>query len=113
MARERKVKLPKDKPVEYGEWQEIIRALQAKADQLANRPAKHGKNRDDAVSFYRGLIGELQAFKDVYRNGVSHSRAEFDQPQAESVLNHVHGFMSRVADRLGENSTRQIAWGFR
>jgi hypothetical protein len=113
VARERRVKLPKSKPIDFAQWGDIIKALKAKADALANAPSKHGHKREVAVAFYRGIIGELEAFRDVYRNPVDHSRATYDQSRAESVLNHVHGFMERLSERLGEQVTRQIAWGIR
>src|SRR6185312_12958613 len=108
-----KVTLPKGRPLEYGEWGSVIDGLKGKVLELSNKPARYGYKREAAVSFYSGAIGELEAFRDVYRNPVSHTRRSFDQPQAESVLNHVHGFMSRLTEKLGEASTKQIAWGLR
>lgn len=113
LARERRVALPKGRPLEYGEWGAVIDGLATKALELANKPARYGQKREAAVSFYRGCIGELEAFRDVYRNPVSHTRRRFDAPQAESVLSHVRGFMTRLSEKLGEDDRRQIAWGIR
>jgi len=110
LARERKVRLPKDRPLEFAQWQDIIKATEVEAEKVANWPAKRAKQRDKALTFYRRVLGEVQAFKEV-RNGVMHSRTHFDQAQAESVLNHVQEFMGRLAERLDERTNAAIRWG--
>ncbi len=111
LAKERRVRLPRERPIELAEWRAIIDATEKKAAELRNCPVS--AKRDDAVSFYQGALGELQAFKDVYRNNVCHTRDNFDDNQALSVLTHVRGLMGRLAARLDENSTKQIAWKIR
>jgi hypothetical protein len=108
LARERAVRLPKNKPLEWADWQNIIEGITKKVDQIGNRKA--GKARDAALEFYRGALGEFQAFKDVYRNNVMHTRRSYDVHQARSVLFHVYEFMNRLAAKIGENP-KAIRWG--
>lgn len=108
LARERKVKLPKNRPLEWAEWNEIIVAIGKKVDAIANQ--KRGPKRDAALEFYRGALGQFQAFKDAYRNHVMHARGIYDEHQAASVLSHVRDFMSRLAVKTEENPKRSIDW---
>ena len=108
LARERSVVLPKKKPLEWAEWQAIIEGISKKTDLIANRKA--GKARDAALEFYRGALGEFQAFKDVYRNNVMHSRRSYNDQEAQGVLVRVYDFMNRLAQKTGENP-KAIRWG--
>jgi hypothetical protein len=109
IARERRVKLHANRPLEWAEWQKIIKAIEDKANKIYSH--KPGKARDAALEFYRGLLGEIMAFKDVYRNNVMHTRKSYDVDEAKSVMNHVHGFMSRLSEKIGEDQQKQISWG--
>jgi hypothetical protein len=108
LARERRVKLPKKKLLEWAQWNDIIVELTKSADALANRKA--GPARDEAVEFYRGAIGQFQGFKDAYRNHVMHARKGYDSHQAASVLFHVRDFMNRLALKTDQRGKR-IKWG--
>jgi hypothetical protein len=111
LARERRVKLPKNRPLEWGEWQAIISGISKQADIIASKRA--GAPRDAALEFYRGALGEFYAFKDAYRNSVMHTRATYDEHQAQSAMLHVRGFMSRLSQKIAENMTKQVAWRIR
>ncbi len=111
LAKERKVKLPKKRPLEWAQWNDILIVITKAADLIANRKA--GPARDAALEFYRGALGEFHAFKDVYRNHVMHSRSEYDEYQAASVLAHVLGFMKRLAAKIDENPKKSIKWGIK
>jgi hypothetical protein len=108
LARERKVRLPKNRPLEWAEWNDLIVAIGKKVDAIANR--KRGPKRAAALEFYRGALGEFQAFKDAYRNHVMHTRGAYDEHQAASVLSHVRDFMSRLATKTEEIPTECIKW---
>jgi len=108
LARERSVSLPKGRPLEWGDWHQIIEGIGKKVELIANKKA--GKKRDGALEFYRGSLGEFQAFKDAYRNNVMHTRRSYDEHEARSVMNHVREFMTRLAAKIGENP-KTIRWG--
>jgi hypothetical protein len=110
IASERKVKLAKNKPLEWGTWQEIIKALD---DQIKNIASKRpGSAKDGALAFYSGARADLNGFKDEYRNQVMHVRASYDEHQALRALSKVQAFMERLALRI-DHSHKQIRWGFR
>jgi hypothetical protein len=111
LARERKIKLPKGRPLEWADWQDLIAALGKKVDLIANK--KRGPARDVALEFYRAAVGQFQAFKDVYRNNVMHTRDCYDEHKAASVLSHVREFMTILSGKIDENPKKSIRWGIR
>jgi hypothetical protein len=95
LAKERHVKLPKNKLVDWATWGEIINALEGKAKLV--RQSKAGPRKDAELEFYSGVLADLNGFKDEYRNLVMHSREHYDEFQAARALSRVHDFMARLA----------------
>jgi hypothetical protein len=108
LARERKIKLPKKRELEWAEWQEIISGIDQKVALI--RQWSRGSVKDKALAFYCGAIGEFYAFKDVYRNHVMHTRESYDLHQAASVIQHVSEFMKRLAAKIDEKPAKSIKW---
>jgi hypothetical protein len=108
LANERRIKLAKNKPLEWGAWQEIIKALD---DEIKLIGAwKPGHRKDGALDFYSGARADLNAFKDEYRNLVMHVRKSYDENQAARALARVHEFMGRLAAKIDHRHHR-IKWG--
>ena len=107
LAKERKVKIQK-KPLEWANWQDIISRLKAKIDPIGQQPS--GPLRDAKLEFYKGALGQFEGFKDAYRNSVMHSRKNYDELQAKSLIVHVYEFMKRLSGRIGENTRGPIRW---
>ncbi len=94
-----KVKTVKKRvPVAYGTWEEIIRAISLRIEALSK--TTKGPKRQKELDFYNGLLIELRAVKDYWRNAVMHARDSYDQHQAMSVFTHVKTFMQRLAKRI-------------
>jgi hypothetical protein len=110
LAKERKIRLPKKRPLEWGTWLEIIKKLDAEI--LAIGSKKPGAPKDNALEFYSGARADLNGFKDEYRNSVMHVRATYDEHQALRALVTTHAFMERMAAKLDHRHYR-IRWGFR
>jgi hypothetical protein len=106
LARDRRVKIKVK--LDYAEWQTIIDGIQKKVDAMSQ--AKRGPKRAAALEFYRGILGEFSAFKDVFRNHVMHSRVRYDEGKARSAMQHVSEFMKRLATRLSESNIKPLAW---
>lgn len=109
LARERRVKFAKPRPLEWATWEAILQQLAVEIKKVANR--KPGTARTKALEFYQGAFGEFGAFKDVYRNEVMHARSHYDEHQAMSVMLHVREFMERLATRIGDDAKGAISWG--
>lgn len=99
LAKKLKVKF-KNSPVEYLTWEKIIPAIDSEIAKL-NQTSK-GKKKSETLAFYHGLVGEFNAFKDVWRNNTMHTRCTYDEHQALSAFNHVKGFMQRLATKVKE-----------
>jgi hypothetical protein len=110
LAKERKVKLPKNKQIEWATWQDIIRALDEEIKIIGGKMA--GTAKDAALQFYSGARADLNGFKDEYRNLVMHVRANYDDLQALRALTSVHSFMERIAAKIDHRHHR-IRWGLR
>ena len=111
IAKERKVVLPKGKPLEWANWGEIYDAIEkAKTEIAKTKPAGNGK--DQALGFYSGALGHLSAFKDQYRNIASHVRKDFEEWEAQIALNHVRDFMNGLPPLITEANSRPIKWKF-
>ena len=107
LAKERKLKLPKDKLVEWATWQEIIRALDNEIKAVGLKKA--GKAKDRALEFYSGSRADINGFKDEYRNAVMHVREHYDEFQAIRALTKVHAFMDRVAAKI-DHTHKRVNW---
>jgi hypothetical protein len=99
LARRLKVTIKKI-PLEYADWGKIIFEIEEKIK--LKKPKSRGKKQSEALEFYHGAIGEFNAFKDVWRNNVMHTRKSYGEKEAIRVFNHVHGFMQRLAAKISE-----------
>lgn len=109
LAYERGIKKVRKRPIEWGNWKDIIKALGDAADAIENKRINTkgaGTKRDADVAFYRGAIGDLDSFRVEFRNMVMHVRATYDHLQALRALERVREFMVRVAARMDENGKR-------
>jgi hypothetical protein len=68
LARERQITLPKGKPLEWGQWQEILTAVNESINGAGGiaKTAKAGPAKDAALSFYNGCHGHFISFKDQF-----------------------------------------------
>jgi hypothetical protein len=89
-------------PLDYQTWGTIINGIQS-ALNTSTPPNSAGlKKRAKFLEFSSGVMGEFNAFKDLWRNNVMHTRDSYDEHQAMSAFNHVRGFMQRLAERIKE-----------
>jgi len=110
LAKERRIKLNRKRPVEWGNWGEIIKALDKEIDAIEAKRA--GQAKDSALAFYSGARADLNGFKDEYRNVVMHVRKAFDEREALRALNYVNAFMERLSTKI-DHKHHRIRWGLR
>lgn len=108
VAKERRMRLARDKPIDAAQWADLTTRLNTVVETINNWKAKDAK-KQPALAFYTAVRADTVFFKDRYRNIVSHSLAHFDEPDAESVSRRVREFMILVASRLDE-SAKPIRW---
>ena len=101
LARRMKVKLPKNKKLEWAQCQEVLREMSNKTDTIA-RTAKAGPAKDELLEFYNGAIGQFYGFKDEFRNQVMHLRKAYDEFEAASAVTRVRDFMGKLSRRINE-----------
>lgn len=109
LARERSITLPKDKPVEYANWQEVIREID-KSIKLIGSSWPPSKKKDRALAFYNNAIISLNALKDIFRNQTMHLRGQFYQPDALRAMSMTREFMNNLAWSLTESHRGAIDW---
>jgi hypothetical protein len=109
LARERKVKFKKWL-LEWQDWNTIISEIHAEFKKEVGAWAR-GPHKDAFVDFYSGALGEVEAFKDAYRNHVMHSRPHrpYTDHDAQVVLAAVKRFLRRLSERTNEKG-RRIQW---
>lgn len=103
LARRMRIKLPRNRQLEWGQWNDIIVEMNKKSERIANKKA--GKARDVLLEFYRGSVGEFLGFKDAYRNFVMHMRekSNYDEDEARSLIGRVAHFMDRLSGKIDEH----------
>lgn len=91
------VVLPKNRPLEIADQDKILRGIDAVIQQLSggNQQAATVLSKQQ-IAWYQETRLDLQAFKDAWRNHVSHSRVTYDVPTGTSIYLHVRSFMNRM-----------------
>ncbi|HEY2975871.1 MAG TPA: hypothetical protein VGJ48_25375 [Pyrinomonadaceae bacterium] len=84
-------------PPELENWKNIIDLIEKKIKELEALPKSVKKSED--LKFYSDAAVQFRYFKDAWRNHVSHSRENYDERKASSVLDHVLEFMRELASR--------------
>jgi hypothetical protein len=89
-----KVGLPSD-VMAHENWKNAIDQIEKKIRELEAAPKSATKV--ETLRIYSEAASQFRWFKDAWRNHVSHSRANYDARDAESVWHHVKQFMQHLA----------------
>jgi hypothetical protein len=108
IAHDRRIKIPKKRPVELATWDDIIKGLEKAEDDIIGYPQTLA--REAQLAFYHGAMMQLKRFKNVFRNRVSHTREDFGRTQALGVLENVREFMGTLATRISEKTRTPVVW---
>jgi hypothetical protein len=93
-------KLELKHPIEHADWQDIQTGVRKKIEEIGK--TARSKKRDADLEFYSQAGAQLQFFKDGWRVRVMHSRASYNQAQAQQALEHVRSFFNSISPRLAE-----------
>ncbi|MBK5260526.1 MAG: hypothetical protein JJE51_13120 [Thermoanaerobaculia bacterium] len=108
LAREQRVRLPRNRPIEFAEWQDMITAVRTNVDKVLGQ-WKRGPQKAAALEFYGDLLNQFSGFKDAFRNHVMHSRKTYSHAEATEVIASVKSFFARASSYLAEGGKR-INW---
>jgi hypothetical protein len=97
-AKKLRVKLPKNKSIEWSEWQHVLTAMGTKVE--AAKQSSRGTKKAAELDFYSGALSHFAGFKDMYRDSVMHVRREYKDWEAEIAMRHVRDFMNKLSTRV-------------
>jgi hypothetical protein len=103
LARSLRITRVRKKPLESCGWDDIISAIRAVQDQRHKKySAKPRKSRRelDALRFYDAAADELNVFKEIWRNATMHTRAVYNEQEAQGVYIRVRDFTQRLAKQV-------------
>jgi hypothetical protein len=86
-------------PIEYGTWQEVIDAIQAKIRKIRQRPV--GPKRESELQFLSSAADHCEYMKDIWRNELSHTRRTYKKAEALAVIHRVKDFVTAVGEHRG------------
>jgi hypothetical protein len=95
------------KNLEFGEWGELIGAIETEIAPIRNWPRPLSA---PALEFYNGALGDVRALNDSARKLIMHTRRErFSPPEAVSVMLRVNDFLTRLTQKgVTENQSRKL-----
>lgn len=108
LAYDRRVRVPKNKPVELATWDDIIKELESSEDEICNYPKTLA--REAQFDFYHGALMEFKRFKNKFRNRIMHTRKSYDKHEAASAFEHVKSFLEILASRISEGIRTPKIW---
>ena len=108
LAHDRRIRIPKNKPLGLANWEEIIKELEKAETEIQSFPKTLA--REAQYEFYHGVMMQFRAFKNVFRNQVMHVRKTYDRDRAVSVYNQVKEFMQTLASHISEKTRTPKQW---
>jgi hypothetical protein len=108
LARDRRIVLPKNKPLDLATWEDILKELDKAEDAIKNFPKTLA--REAQFDFIHGAMMEFKRFKNKFRNQIMHTRKSYDRHQAMSAFDHVKAFMEILASRISETKRTPVVW---
>jgi hypothetical protein len=83
-------------------WKNVIDQIEKKIREVEALPKSASKIQN--LQSLSTAATQFRYFKDAWRNHVSHSRATYDMPTAETVWFHVRGFMQQMAGEVSSGA---------
>jgi hypothetical protein len=102
-AQKLRVTLPKNKRIEWSEWQHVLTAMSKKVE--AAKQSSRGSKKAAELDFYSGALHHFEGFRDMYRDSVMHVRREYQDWEAEMAMRQVRDFMNKLSTRVGTSAT--------
>jgi hypothetical protein len=72
-------------------WKNVIDQIESKIREIEAQPKSSAKT--EMLKAYSLAAAQFRYIKDAWRNHVTHGRATYDEPEAESILSHTRDLM--------------------
>jgi CYTH domain-containing protein len=108
LARDRRIRLPKKAEITLATWEDLIRQLEDAESAIQKYPKTLA--REAQLRFYHGVMMELRALKNKFRNPAMHTRGAYDVHDASSALGHVSKLMQTLSRRISEKKRTPVVW---
>ena len=108
LAFDRRVTIPKGRPIELATWDDIIKELEKAEEAIRNYPQTLA--RESQYEFYHGALMQYRRFKNLFRNRVSHTRDAYAEAEAKLAFDSVREFMGILALRISEGKRTPVIW---
>jgi len=96
-------------PLDFGTWEDVLRELGRKLDDVTAWERPLGKIRTQAIEFYTNAIEEARAIKE-WRNPTMHTRADYTSGSADQIRTHVERFLVGLSSRISEKEKTPLIW---
>ena len=100
MAKALEVEIP-NLSHENVDWETLIRQIESKVTKMKDLPRTDDKA--DKLHFYSEACMQFRYFKDGWRVRTAHVKAVYDEPQAQSALDHAVSFFKTLSTKLKED----------
>jgi hypothetical protein len=107
LAWDRRIKIARG-PIELATWEDVIRELEKSEQQISQYPKSLA--RDAQYDFFHGVMMDLRAFKNAFRNQVMHTRSVYSNTEAVAIYERVSSFMNLLSSRITEGKRTQRIW---
>ena len=108
LAFDRRINLPKGKPIDLATWEDLLKKLEDSENAIQGYAKTSA--REAQFEFFHGAMMELKRFKNKFRNRVMHTRDSYDAHEAMSAFDHVKAFMEILSSRISERTRTPIIW---
>ena len=84
----------KPEPMEFATWDKVLTAIKNRLTAVSQLP--HNANRETQLAHYSDLADRCIYMKDLWRNNVMHTRANFNRLEAAGILQRVRELMQSI-----------------
>jgi hypothetical protein len=100
LARNLGIKKLKNNPLDYGGWDDVVKAID---DKLSKKiPKSRSPKKIAAMKFKQAMLLDFKHFQ-VLRNEIMHGRSRHNEQEAVGLFNRVNEFMQRLDTIYEEN----------
>ena len=109
LAKDRRVSLPRGRPIEFAEWGTLIGAVDTAAQLIRNWRASPVKA--EAERFYADALMSVRAFNNGHRTHINHARGRpYHDDETRALMGHVERFLRGLTRYISETKRTPLVW---